>query len=168
MDEKTRRMITWVVVGCLVAAIAAFAISRKTELDRMANEIAYGLPAEQLAATERLVKKQKLLEALDERPRWVQDRAMLAVGRLGSYEAFWEAAGTVGVLDDPPQAHVREAMRKQGELAIDLLAEAVQDKDANRRGCCAGPLGLIGEPAIDPLADLMSAWDQYVISSTWL
>jgi HEAT repeat protein len=162
MEEKTRRMITWVVVGSLVAIIAAFAISRKTELDRMADRIAFGSPAEQLAATERLVHKQKALEALDERPRWVQDRAILAISRIGSYEAFWEAAGTVGVLDDPPQAQLREAMRKQGEVVLDLLVEAIQDKDGNRRGCCAAPLGLIGQPAIDPLADLMSAWDQYV------
>lgn len=162
MDEKTRRMITWVVVGCLVAIIAAFAISRKTELDRMADRIAFGSPSEQLAATERLVRKQKMLEALEERPRWVQDRAMLAVARMGSYEALWEAAGTVGVIDDPPQVQLKEAMRKQGEVAIDLLVEAVQDKDANRRGCCAAPLGQLGVPAIDPLAGLMSAWDQYV------
>ncbi len=162
MDEKTRRMITWVVVGCLVAVIAAFAISRKTELDRMADKIAFGSPADQLAATDRLVRKQKMLEALDERPRWVQDRAMLAVARIGSYEALWEAAGTIGVLDDPPQASLAETMRKQGVVVLDLLVEAVQDKDANRRACCDGPLGLIGEPAIDSLADLMPAWDQYV------
>jgi len=162
MDEKTRRMITWVAVGCLVAVITAFAISRKTELDRMADRIAYGSPSEQLAATERLVAKQKLLEALDERPRWVQDRAMLAVARIGNYDALWEAAGTIGVLDATPQARLAETMRREGEVALDLLIEAIQDKDANRRACCDGPVGAIGEPAIDPLADLMSAWDQYV------
>ncbi len=39
MDEKTRRTITWVIIGGLVAAIVAFAISRKTELDRKAKII---------------------------------------------------------------------------------------------------------------------------------
>jgi len=162
VDEKVRRSITWIVVIGLIGVIAVFAYGRKTELDRMADRIGSGSPAEQLAATERLVHKQKLVEALDERPRWVQERAALSLGRLGTHEALWEAGGALGVLDDPPQARVREAVRLQGETAMDLLVEGIQDKDGNRRGCFAGPLGQIGEPAIDPLSDLMDAWDQYV------
>ncbi|MBM3499468.1 MAG: HEAT repeat domain-containing protein, partial [Armatimonadetes bacterium] len=162
MDEKVRRSITWIVVIGLIAVIAVFAYERKTELDRMADRIGGGSPAEQLAATGRLVHKQKLMEALDERPRWVQERAALAISRLGTHETLWEAGGALGVLDDPPQARIREAVRLQGQTAMDLLVEGIQDKDGNRRGCFAGPLGQIGEPAIDPLSDLMDAWDQYV------
>jgi HEAT repeat protein len=162
VDEKVRRSITWVVIIGLIATIAVFAYGRKTELDRLTAQIGGGSPAEQLAATERLVAKQKMLEALEERPRWVQERAALAIGRLGTYDALWEAGGAMGVLDEPPQARVREAVRLQGVTAMDLLVEGIQDKDGNRRGCFAGPLGQIGEPAIDPLSDLMDAWDQYV------
>ncbi|MGQ9732712.1 MAG: HEAT repeat domain-containing protein [Candidatus Zipacnadales bacterium] len=162
MDERTRRMIMWVVILSLIAIIAVFAIARKMELDRMADRIASGTPTQQMEATQRLIQKQKLLEGLEERPRWVQERAILAVSRLATHEAIWEASATVGVLDDPPQARLREAIRKQGEVVLDLLIEAIQDKDANRRGCCATPLGQVGEPAIDPLSRLMDAWDQYV------
>lgn len=162
MDEKLRRSVTWIVIGGLVAVIAAFAYARKTELDRMAAQLADGTPKQQLEAMRRLVEKQKVTEGLDERPRWVQERAALAVARLGTYSAMWEAAAALGVLDDPPQARIREAVRQRGETAMDLLVEGIQDKDGNRRGCFAGPLGQIGAPAIDPLAKLMDAWDQYV------
>jgi len=162
VDEKVRRTITWIIVAALIAVIAIFGYARKTELDRMANRIANGSPAEQLASAQRLVHKQKLVEGLEDEPRWVQEQAALALARLGTYEALWEAAGAIGVLDDPPQARIKEAVRKHGETAMDLLIEGIQDKDGNRRGTFAGPLGQIGEPAIDPLADLMDAWDQYV------
>ena len=162
MNERTRRAVTWIALGCLVAVIVAFAVARKTELDRMADKIGSGTPAEQLAAVERLVKKQKMVEALDERPRWVQDRAVVAISRLNTYDALWEAAGAQGMLDGPPAARLGTALQQQGQTAMDLFVEAIQDKDGTRRGTCAGPLGGIGAPAVDPLARLMDAWDQYV------
>jgi hypothetical protein len=45
---------------------------------------------------------------------------------------------------------------------LDLTVEGVQDKDGTRRGNFAGPLGVLHQPAIDPLTKLMDAWDQYV------
>ena len=162
MDERTRKTVTWIVLGCLVAIIVAFAAARKMELDRLADAIGSGRPADQLAAVERLVQKQKMVEGLEDRPRWVQDRAALGIARLGTYDALWEAAGAAGQLDGPPGGRLGTAIKQEGQVAADLLVEAIQDKDATRRGTCAGPLGQIGVPAIDPLVHLMDAWDQYV------
>ncbi len=162
MDETTRRTVTWVIVGSLIAIIVGYAIHHKGEYDRMARVFADGKPMAQLEAARTLVEQQDLLDALDERPRWVQQRAALAIARMGSQDGFWEAAGAVGVLDDGPQARIREAMRKQGQVIMDLLIEAIQDKDASRRGACAGQLSAIGEAAVDPLSNLMDAWDDYV------
>jgi HEAT repeat protein len=152
----------WIAVLCLIAVIVAFAVARKTELDRLADQLANGTPAQQMVAAEKLVARQKLAEGLDERPRWVQEQTALALARLGTIEALWEAGAGVAPLDDPPKGRIAEAIRQRGQVIMDLLVEGIQDKDATRRGTFAGPLGQIGEPALDPLADLMDAWDQYV------
>ena len=90
MDEKTRRPLTWIIIVAVIVAIVIIAIYRRTELDRLANTIAYGSPAQRIQAVRALVAKQKLMEALEDRPRWVMDNAVAAIPYVGDNDAYFE------------------------------------------------------------------------------
>ena len=83
MDEHLRRQVTWLVVAGAVLCLIIYAGGRRSEVNRLRDQIAYGSPAQRLAAVERLVASQKLADAVTDSPRWVQDGVVEAVTRLG-------------------------------------------------------------------------------------
>ena len=162
MEENARRQITWVIILGLIAIIVITASSRRGELKALANVIADGTPAQRIEAVRILIDKQKLTEALDEQPRWVQDNAVAAAAYLGDNEAIFALTGTCWQLDKPVAPRAVDAIVARNCAAITPLVQAMQDKDGNVRGGAGAPLVAIGPPVIPSLMELVSAWDQYV------
>lgn len=173
MDEKTRRPLTWIIIVAVIVAIVIIAIYRRTEMDRLANTIAYGSPAQRIQAVRALVAKQKLMEALEDRPRWVMDNAVAAIPYVGDNDAYFELLTTHAVLDAPVQARDQYILTRLGPRGVEIFLEAIQDKDGVTRGTAKAPLIAIGKAmagmetdmgnlVIDGCIDLIDAWDQYV------
>ncbi len=168
MDEhpefasELRRQVTWVVVAGAVLCLIIYAGGRRGELDRLRDQIAYGNPAQRLAAVERLVETQKLADAIADSPRWVQDNMVEAIARLGTEKAIFQVMTCWTVVDAPVQPRIQAAVARFGPLAIPPLVEAMTDKDGKVRAGAPGVLTAIGEPTIPYLLPLMGAWDDYI------
>ncbi len=162
MDEATRRSITWVIIIGLIGIIVITATYRRGELKSLASVIADGTPSQRIAAVKILIEKQKLAEALDDQPRWVQDNAIAAIAYIGDNEALLQAIGANWMLDKPVAPRGNDIVANENRAAITPLIAAMQDKDGNVRAGTSAPLIAIGPPTIPPLMTLISAWDQYV------
>jgi len=57
VDEHLRRQVTWLVVAGAVLCLIIYAGGRRSEVNRLRDQIAYGSPAQRLAAVERLVAR---------------------------------------------------------------------------------------------------------------
>ncbi|MCD6351093.1 MAG: HEAT repeat domain-containing protein, partial [Armatimonadetes bacterium] len=139
-----------------------FAGYRRHEMDNMRKTVALGRPEERVAVVEHLVAKEKLAEALQDQPRWVQDHVIEAVAELGTPEALFQLTGSVYLLDAPTAARAKEVLTRFDLMAIGPLVKALKDKDANVRSGATDPLVAIGAPVIPSLLPLMDAWDKYV------
>ncbi len=162
MQPEVRRQIVWIVITAIIASLVVFASYRRHEMDQMRKIIAAGRPEERIATVRRLVAKEKLAEALQDQPRWVQDHAVEAVAEIGSQEALFQLTGAIYLLDDPVAARAKAVLTRFDLMAIGPLVKALKDKDANVRAGAADPLVSIGESVISSLLPLMDAWDQYV------
>ncbi len=173
MDENTRRQVTWVLVIGAIACIAVIASYRRGELDRLAATIADGSPSQRVEAVRTLVAKQKLREALEDRPRWVQDQAISAIPLVGTHDAYYELLTCHDLLDAPVQARDQKLLTALYRRGVEIFIEASQDKDGVTRGTAKAPLTNIGtaihqddptgpNPVVDGCLDLLDAWDQYV------
>ncbi|MBC7287129.1 MAG: HEAT repeat domain-containing protein [Armatimonadetes bacterium] len=162
MDPEVRRQITWVVIITLIASLVVYASHRRHELDILRDTIATGHPAERLAAVKLLVAKEKLPDALENQPRWVQDHVVECIARIGTPQALFQLTASVRHLDDPVASRAQKVLARFGTIAVGPLIKALKDKDAAVRGAAVNPLAEIGEPAIPSLLELVDAWDQYV------
>ena len=84
MEDNTRRQITWVIVIGLIAILVIVAAQRRTALNRAISKLERGTLAERAATVRGLVNSHKLADALEDQPRWVQDRAVAAVAQIGT------------------------------------------------------------------------------------
>lgn len=169
MDERTRQQLTWIIIITFVASTVIWVVHRRYEDDMLLHTIATQLPSARVAAAARLVEKQKLMEALEDEPRWVQDRTVAAVMMVGTEAAIFQLVAAKSVLDEPVSAVVDAWLTSVGEKAIGPLVLALQDKDAAIRGGAGGPLKTIGAPAVDSLMSLIDVYDDAVrglVSST--
>lgn len=162
MDDKTRQQITWLIITALVASIIMVAVYRRYEVDRLLATISQEAPAKRVAAVTRLIEKQKLMEALEDEPRWVQDRAVEAAALVGTEESFFQLVAAKSVVDEPVAAAIDSYLTSVGELSIGPLVMALQDKDAAVRGGASAPLKTIGAPAVDSLMPLIDVYDDAV------
>ncbi len=169
LDEGTRQQITWVIITAVVLSLLALALYRRAEVDLQLRAIAQGLPAERVAAVTHLIEKQKLPEALEHQPRWVQDRAVEAASMVGTEDALFQLVAAKGILDAPVAETIDAYVTSLGESAVGPLVMALQDKDAAIRGGASAPLQTIGEPAVSSLMSLIDVYDEAVrglVSST--
>lgn len=173
MDENTRRQITWVIISAAILAVIIVASHRRGELDRLAATIGEGTPSQRIAAVHTLVHRQRLMEALEGQPRWVQDKAVAAIPLIGSNDAYYELLTAHAMLDAPVQARDQTILTRLGRRGVEIFIEAIQDKDGTTRGTAKAPLTNIGKsieaeegithnPVIEGCVRLLDAWDQYV------
>lgn len=173
MDETTRRQITWVLIIAAILAVIIIASHRRGELARLATTIGEGTPGQRIAAVRTLIAKQKLMEALEDQPRWVQDKALAAITLIGTNDAYYELLTAHAMLDAPVQARDQAALTRLGQRGVEIFIEAIQDKDGVTRGTAKAPLTNVGKaleaddtlahnPVIDGCMRLLDAWDQYV------
>jgi HEAT repeat protein len=153
-----------------VIIVAAY---RRAELDRLADKIGNGTVQERIAAVRTLVAKQKLMEALEDRPRWVQDNAIATIALIGTDSAYYEMLTAHDMLDGAVQARDQVILTRLGRRAVEICLEGIQDKDGTTRACAKAPLINVGKaieaekplpdnPVIDGCMSLLDAWDQYV------
>ncbi|MEA3400670.1 MAG: HEAT repeat domain-containing protein [Armatimonadota bacterium] len=169
MDEGTRQQVTWTIILAVVLSVVVLAAYRRAEVDMLLADIATGPPAERVEAVRRLVHKQKLMEALEDEPRWVQDRAVSAATLIGTEETMFQLVAAKSVVDAPVQAEIDTYLTHVGASSIGPLVMALQDKDAAVRGGAGGPLKTIGAPAVASLMPLIDVYDDAVrglVSST--
>lgn len=173
MDESTRRQITWILVIGAIFCVILVASYRKNELKRLADAIGTGTPQQRIAAVKVLVHKQKLMEALEDQPRWVQDNAIAAVALIGSNDAYYELLGCHNIFDAPAQSRDQTIFNRLGRRGVEIFIEALQDKDATTAATAKPPLIAIGKeleaadpkgknPVLDGSMELLDAWDQPV------
>ncbi len=173
MDENTRRQITWILTIGAILCVVVVASYRKTELKRLCGVIADGTLEQRIDAVRVLVAKQKLNEALEDQPRWVQDNAVAVIPLIGTNDAYYELLTCHAVLDAPAQARDQTVLSRLGRRGVETLIEAIQDKDATTRGTAKAPLVNIGKAiggdattkdnlVVEGCMELLDAWDQYV------
>lgn len=173
MQQDTRRQVTWVLIISAIAAIAMVASYRRSEMKRLTDAIANGTPEQRVEAVRTLVSKQKLKEALEDQPRWVQDNAVQAVALIGTEDAYYELLTVHAGLDAPAQTRDQTILTRLSKAGVEIFVEAVQDKDATTRGTALPPLKTIAaaldkdpqcpyNPALQECMLLLDAWDQYV------
>jgi len=169
LDDKTRQQITWIVIIALVASVVVLAAYRRAEVDSLLHTIATGPPSARVAAVTRLIERQKLMEALEDEPRWVQDRAVEAAMMVGSDRALFQLVAAKSVVDEPVAGEIDSYLTSVGDVAIGPLVMALQDKDAAVRGGASAPLKTIAAPAVVSLMPLIDVYDDTVrglVSST--
>jgi HEAT repeat protein len=162
VDENTRQKVTWIIIAAVVVSLIILAVYRRHEVDNLVGKIASGPPAVRVKAAQALIRKQKFAEALEDRPRWVQDRAVQAAAMIGSEQALFQLIASKKFLDAPPAAAADQYLVSMGDTAIGPLIEALQDKDGGIRGAAKGPLVSIGEPAVASLMPLIDVYDDAV------
>lgn len=162
MQAEARRQITWIIIAAGIASLIVFATYRRHEMDNLRATIATGTPRERLAAVRHLVAKEKVAEALQDQPRWVQDRVVSCIAMMGTPEALFQLCSSIWLMDDPVAARAKAILTRFDLIAIGPLVKALKDKDPNVRSGATDPLVAIGEPVINSLLPLMDAWDQYV------
>jgi len=162
VDESTRQQITWIIIVAVVISLIVLGVHRKGEVDHLMATVANGNAAQRVAAVETLIAKQKLAEAMEDQPRWVQVNAVQAATIVGSEQALFQLIGTKVYLDAPVAASVDAYLISMGVTAIGPLVQAVQDKDAGVRGGAGGPLKAIGAPAVASLMPLIDVYDDAV------
>jgi len=162
VDEKTRQQITWTIIIALVVSLIVWGFHRRAEVDNLMHTIATGSPAARVAAVTALIGKQKLAEALEDRSRWAQTKAIEAATMVSTEQALFQLTAAKQYLDAPVAAAVDAYLVSMGETAIGPLVQALQDKDAAVRGGAGGPLKSIGAPAVDSLMSLIDIYDDAV------
>lgn len=162
MDQDTRRQITWIVIIVMVISLVALVVHRRTEVDKLLHTIATRPPEMRARAAATLVDGQKLAEALEDQPRWVQDRAVEAVSGLGTETAIEQLMAVKPIADAPVAERIDAYVTSLGERAVGPLVLAMQDKDAAIRGAASAPLKTIGEPAVVSLMAIIDVYDNAV------
>ncbi len=162
VQSELRRQITWIVIIAIAASLIVLASYRRHELDILRKHIAFGPPDQRLRAVQILVEKERLADALQEQPRWIQDKVVACIARIATPQALFQLTGSMYLLDDPVAARAKQVLVGMREVAIGPLVKALKDKDPNVRSGATDPLVAIGEPVIPSLMKLLDAWDQYV------
>ncbi len=162
MDEKTRRQITWIVLIGALACLIVWGVGRSQEIGRLQNKLSSGTPEEQIEATRKLVDARLLSEALQDQPRWVQEKAVTSVAYLGTSQSWYQLLTAWYLLDAPVQQQASSLLKTMGNSAVPTLIEALKAKDANTRKGVAPILIDIGQPVIPYVLTLMDAWDDYI------
>jgi HEAT repeat protein len=162
LDQDTRRQITWIVIITLVLSVVVLVAHRRTEVDSLLKIIAERPPEARISAVARLVEQQKLALALEDQPRWVQDRAVEAAAAVGTESALQQLVAVKPLVDAPVAARIDALFVSLSERAVGPLVLALQDKDAAVRGAAGAPLRAIGEPAVASLMPLIDVYDDAV------
>lgn len=162
MDQDTRRQITWIVIGVLVISVVALVAYRRTEVNNLLQTIAERPPEARQRAVATLVEDQKLTEALEDQPRWVQDRTVQAAAALGTEQAIEQLVALKPLVDAPVSERIDAFVTSLNARAVGPLVLALQDKDGAIRGAASGPLKTIGEPAVVSLMPLIDIYDDAV------
>jgi len=159
VQDSTRRQITWVIVAGLVVMLIIFIAHRRTAVDRALNKLATGSPAQQVAAAANLIREGRLATAVEEQPRWVQDRAVAAALRVGSPKAFRLLVKMIPLVDKPVADEIKASLAMVGARAAGEAAEELSNQDALIRGAASGVLAGIGEPALPSLMPMVGVYN---------
>ncbi len=159
MQDSTRRQITWVIVAGLVVILIIFIVYRRTAVERALNKLATGSPAQQVAAAASLIREGRLATAVEEEPRWVQDRAVAAALRVGSPKAFRLLVKMIPLVDKPVADEINASLAMVGVRAAGAVAQELSNQDALIRGAASGVLAGIGAPALPSLMPMVGVYN---------
>jgi HEAT repeat protein len=162
LDQDTRRQITWIAFIALVIAVVVLVAHGQTEVDNLLHTISTRTPDARVRAVTTLIEEQRLAEALEDQPRWTQDRAVEAASALGTERALEQLVAIKPIVDAPVAARIDSFMTSLGARAVGPLVITLQDKDAAVRSAASGPLKTIGEPAVVSLMPLIDVYDDAV------
>jgi len=159
VQDSTRRQITWVIVVGIVLILIIVIAYRRTAVERAINKLATGGPAQQVAAAAGLIREGRLATAVEEEPRWVQDRAAAAALRVGSPKAFRQLLKMIPVVDKPVAEQIKASMAMVGARVVGAAAQELSDRDAKIRAAASGVLAAVGAPAVPSLMPMAGVYD---------
>ncbi len=159
MQDSTRRQITWVIVTGLVVILIIFIAYRRTAVERALNKLATGRPDEQVAAAASLIREGRLATAVEQEPRWVQDRAVAAALRVGSPKAFRQLLKMIPLVDKPVSDQIKASLAMVGVRAVGVAVQELSNPDADIRGAASGVLASIGAPALPSLVPMVGVYN---------
>ena len=159
MQDSTRRQITWVIVAGLVVILIIFIAYRRTAVERALNKLATGSPAQQVAAAAGLIREGRLATAVEDEPRWVQDRAVAAALRVGSPKAFRLLVTMIPLVDKPVAEQIKASLAMVGARAAGAAVQELSNQDGAVRGAASGVLASIGAPALPSLVPMIGVYN---------
>lgn len=159
VQDSTRRQITRVIVAGLVVILIIFIAYRRTAVERALNKLATGSPAQQVAAAAGLIREGRLATAVEEEPRWVQDRAVAAALRVGSPKAFRLLVKMIPLVDKPVADEIKASLAMVGARAAGAVAQELSNQDALIREAASGVLAGIGAPAQPSLMPMVGVYN---------
>jgi len=136
-----------------------FIAYRRTVVERARNKLVTGSPAQQVAAAAGLIREGRLATAVEEEPRWVQDRAVAAALRVGSPKAFRLLVKMIPLVDKPVADEIKASLTTVGARAAGAAAEELSNQDALIRGAASGVLAGIGAPALPSLMPMIGVYN---------
>lgn len=136
-----------------------FIAYRRTAVERALNKLAAGSPAQQVAAAAGLIREGRLATAVEEEPRWVQDRAVAAALRVGSPKAFRLLVKMIPLVDKPVADEIKASLAMVGARAAGAAAQELSDQDATIRTAAFGVLAGIGAPALPSLMPMVGVYN---------
>lgn len=160
MENNTKRQITWVIVIGIVAALIVVVVHRRTAVDRAIAQLDSSSPAQRVEAVGKLINSGKLADALQNQPRWIQDQAVAAVGRIGTPQALRQLVATIPEFDKPVADEATAYLVQMGVQAVGPMAQSLYHKDALVKRAARTVLGNIGSPAVPALLDMLDVYDE--------
>ncbi len=162
MEQDTRRQITWIAFIALVISVVVLVAYRQTEVNNILKTIAERPPDARARAVTTLIDRHRLADALEDQPRWTQDRAVEAASAVGTEQALEALVMVKPLVDAPVAARIDAFLTSLGTRAVGPLVIALQDKDGAVRSAASGPLKTIGEPSVASLMPLIDIYDDAV------
>ena len=156
-----KKVLIWriVILGAIVAGLAR-GISGHITMSRLAHDLRYGSPEEQISAAKELMARDRLFDVMQEMPRVDRIRVLRTVIRRIPGELTVKQC--LILLKDPRvtvRNRVAAALVVLGKDHIGILVPALRDSDENVRKGVASALVAIGAPVVPYVREAVKAPD---------
>ncbi len=159
VQDSTRRQITWVIIIGLIAILTIFVAYRRTAMEQVVRKLRNGSTSQRVAAVGKLIDEGKLTQLMEEQPRWIQDRAVATAFQVGTPQAFRQLLEIVPLVDKPVADRITASLIKAGPRAVGAAAQILEHQDAAVRKTAPPILGKIGAPAVPTLLNMIGVYN---------
>jgi len=159
VQDSTRRQITWVIIIGLIAILTIFVAYRRTAMEQVVRKLRNGSTSQRVAAVGKLIDEGKLTQLMEEQPRWIQDRAVATAFQVGTPQAFRQLLEIVPLVDKPVADRITASLIMAGPRAVGAAAQILEHQDTAVRKTAPPILGMIGAPAVPTLLNMIGVYN---------